>query len=243
MSDTTESILMLGNDGKRAKFGGEFNRLYMSQINNNLMDPTRTQTNYNTGVRGIAEYDNTGQVFDASVSLFGNNGDGADEEQTMTQRQAANNVMRAFEGGRSSTREERDVENYTSSSLAPELTIELMNEALATGSDAFVNEAGDGVEGVRQSNQTVAEEENYLKLPPKGGEAVGDLLNKIEDRKFRRQFDPFNMGVKALFDVAKREKEIFDLEQKRNVAFVERYKPVGPDTLNQEFIKFAKGFY
>ena len=42
MSDTTESILMLGNDGKRAKFGGEFNRLYMSQINNNLMDPTRS---------------------------------------------------------------------------------------------------------------------------------------------------------------------------------------------------------
>ena len=243
MSDTTESILMLGNDGQRVKFGGEFGRLYRSQINNNLMDPTRAQTNYNTGVRGIAEFDNTGQVYDASVSIFANNGDGAQEEQTMTQRQAAATVMRAFEGGSSATREERDIQNYTSDNLAPELTISLMNEALATGSDAFGTEAGDGVNGVRKSNQTVAEEENYLKLPPKGGEAVGDLLNKIEDRKFRRQFDPFNMGVKALFDVAKREKELFDLEQKRNVAFVERYKPVGPDTLNQEFIKYARGFY
>ena len=59
-------IPIMNNFGKFQTFGNEFNQIYQQQLNNNLMNPTAPQTDFNTG-ETITIYNNTGEVYNQQL--------------------------------------------------------------------------------------------------------------------------------------------------------------------------------
>jgi len=239
-------IPIMNNFGKFQTFGNEFNQIYQQQLNNNLMNPTAPQTDFNTGST-ITIYNNTGEVYNQQL-IFENNQD-ADEDQRYTYGQAQENVMKSFQNARPLTRNERAINNYTDNDYSPEFRQQLVEDSIKSGSNIFSTVSQDFVREVQESNLSFRYNDNLYDLNPNPDAAMMQLMNLSNqqinnvDSKTDMINRTLNTAADTLFDMADRERQQKENDKASKVRFKNRFRPKDKQTLNEKFNIAIEGIY
>ena len=236
----------MNNFGKFQTFGNEFNQIYQQQLNNNLMNPTAPQTDFNTGST-ITIYNNTGEVYNQQL-IFENNQD-ADEDQRYTYGQAQENVMKSFNNARPLTRNERAINNYTDNDYSPEFRQQLVEDSIKSGSNIFSTVSQDFVREVQESNLSFRYNDNLYDLNPNPDAAMMQLMKLSNqqinnlDSKTDMINRTLNTGADILFDMADKERQQKENDKATKKRFQDRFRPKDKQTLNQKFNIAVEGIY
>jgi len=236
----------MNNFGKFQTFGNEFNQIYQQQLNNNLMNPTAPQTDFNTG-ETVTVYNNTGEVYNQQL-IFENNQD-ADEDQRYTYGQAQQNVMKSFNNARPLTRNERAVNNYTDNDYSPEFRQQLVEDSIKSGSNIFSTVSQDFVREVQESNLSFRYNDNLYDLNPNPDAAMMQLMKLTEqqinnvDSKTDMINRTLNTAADTLFDMADKERQQKANDKATKQRFSDRFRPKDKKTLNEKFNIAVEGVY
>jgi len=219
-------------------FGNEFNMIYQQQLNNNLMNPSTPQEDFNTGEQ-FSVYNNTGSVHNQQA-IFKNN-ENPSEEQQYTYGQAQENVMKNFNNARPLTRNERAITIYTDNDYSPEFRQQLVEDSIRSGSNIFSTVSQDFVKEVQESNFNLKYNDNLYNLNPNPESQLIQLLKLNEAKETMRNNQEskvnktLNEAADILFNMAEKEKQQKENDRLEKQRFSDRFRPKDKQTLNEKF--------
>lgn len=222
------AIPIVDGNGNFQTYGNEFDNLYKDNLKGNLQIPQDPVEDYNTGQK-YTIFDNTGGVYN-QPKLFENNDD-PKEDQQVTNQQAMERIRNTSGINRPLTEDEKRFNLYTTNNFDIRFTDQLIRESIAEGSNLFSEFSQDHVKALRDSNESLFNEQNLY--VSKSQQQPNILANLIKEQS------PSNLaqlGVSALVDMLRKEQKIQQEQQK----FRDSALPKKKESMSQKFDKIAE---
>jgi hypothetical protein len=225
---------ILDNNGNIQKYSNEFDNIYKSGLQGNLMIPQDPIIDYNTGAK-ITTYNTSGGIYNQS-KLFENNDD-PKEDQQVTDGQAMERIRSLSGINRPLTETEKRFQLYTNDSYDPRFRNELLKESMKTGSNIFSEFSQDHVNNVRDSYKNVFNEENIYTR------GINPLSLIAQQRQFQNGLNPQNIlkfGFSQFADILRKEQEEINKQNVRQNTFMNKTFNTGEQTMSEKFTKLQK---